>query len=70
MKLFIGKGFLSKLKKTLPGGSNHWMMGIPVYPHIAFPFVADDGDTVVGCLIKDNGDWVLLVDKALPFTTA
>ena len=70
MKLFIGKGCLSKLKKTLPGGSNHWMMGIPVSSHIAFPYINDDGDTVFGCVFKDNGRVVLLVDKALPFTTA
>jgi hypothetical protein len=46
------------------------MMGIPVYPHIAFPYTNDDGDVVLGCLIKDSGRVVLLVDKALPFTTA
>jgi hypothetical protein len=70
MELFIGKGCLNKLKNTLPGGNNHWMMGIPVYPHIAFPFVTGDGDVVLGCLIKDSGDMILLVDRALPFTTA
>ena len=70
MRLFIGKGCLNKLKNTLPEGNNHWMMGIPVYPHIAFPYTNDDGDVVLGCLIKDSGRVVLLVDKALPFTTA
>jgi len=30
----------------------------------------EDGDVALGCLIKDSGDMILLVDRALPFTTA
>jgi hypothetical protein len=71
MRIFVGKGFVNKLRKSLPETEeNFWMSGAPVYIHMAYPYINDDGDTIWGCIFKDNGRTVLLVDKAIPFTTA
>ena len=69
MKIYIGDGLLHKLKSALPNGIDPWRVGIPIYSHIAFPYFNDDGDTVVGCIFTDKKR-ILLVEKALPFTTA